>query len=465
MSETQPLVGDRYYLGEYLGESRLGQTYQAHDSETDQTVELMFLDGELIGDIEAADARLQRLANLPHLHLLPLLDWQLDDAPYLVYAAPAMRLDRLVEFGVALTPSQTLLIGLQAAETLHSLRQLGIAHGALDLSHCCVDLRGKLQLAEVGVDFLRRSPRPDGATGYDGPEAVASLADPVSRAAAADVFGLATLLAEAAVGRPVELGEVSQLGRSVVPADAGAATTRNLALLAPLLAQASATRPEDRLEVDELALALRATAERFPPPTRLDEAFQRVEELQTAATAVLTTAADEAPQSARQRAPVIRLAAAAAVVLAGVLLVILTAPGGGTPSRVVPDVVGMNWPQASETLEELGWGVRRLEVRVPGVAPEEVVGQLPSSGGLLDEGQVVKVQVTLGEPLVVIPADIVGMTVEEAGLRLSEAGLTLGWVEMRRNDTAPEGSVLAVSEMLPELPRGGEVDLVVSTGG
>ena len=125
----------------------------------------------------------------------------------------------------------------------------------------------------------------------------------------------------------------------------------------------------------------------------------------------------------------------------------------------------MDWSEASETLAASGWEVRRLDVRVPGASPDEVVGQLPSQGGLLDEGQTVKVQVSLGEPLVVIPADIVGMTVEEAGLRLSEIGLRVGIVQTSLDPAVPEGSVVAVNEMLPELPRGSAVDLVVAVGG
>ena len=159
------------------------------------------------------------------------------------------------------------------------------------------------------------------------------------------------------------------------------------------------------------------------------------------------------------------LAAAAAIVVAGVLLVLFSAPGDDTPAHVVPDVVGMDRSQATDTLVDAGWEVRLLEVRVPGAEPGEVVGQLPDPDGLLDEGQVVKVQVSLGEPLIVIPADVVGMTVEEARLRLSEIGLGVGRVQTLVDPTVAEGSVVAVAEALPELPRGSTVDLVVAVAG
>ena len=553
--EPAPIAG-RYRVGEYLGTSRLGRTYRARDSETDQEVEVTFLDAEAVTAPDAAD-RLEQLRNLRHLHVLPLQDWQLDPVPYLVYPATTMRLQHTVESGASLTPSQTLLIGLQAAESLHSLRRSGITHGAINPARCCVDARGRLRLAEMGVDFLRRPLQASEATRYDAPESIratdrespatvtgagaagvqevqeeseapetsgsdaADLAapdaagddapvldgdqpteppepvvaaeagtgempvvaaegdtavapgllepppsggDPVAAAAAADVYSLAVVLAEAAAGRPVAPAEISQLGRSIVPVSAGATTTRHLSRLAPLLAQASAARPENRLEADELALALRASAELFPPPTRLDEAFRRVDEHEVDPEASEPGAASAAAPPRRRRKLVMRLAAAAAVIAAGALLVIVSAPGDRTPTHEVPSVVGMDWPRAAEILTEEGWEVRRLEVRVRGVAPGEVVGQLPGPGGLLDEGQVVKVQVTLGEPLVVVPADIVGMTVADAELRLSAIGLSVGSVQTLVDPEAPEGSVVAV-EALPELPRGATVDLVVAGGG
>ncbi len=513
-----PIAG-RYRIGEYVGESRLGRTYRATDGDTGQDVEVTFLDAEAVPDAADAAARLEELCNLRHLHVLPLLDWQLDPVPYLVHPAPAVRLQRLIESGTALTPSQTLLIGLQGAETLDSLRRSGITHGEITPANCCVDVRGRLRLAEMGLDFLRRPLQPSEATRYDAPETIRiaglgmSLAgdeaagaaagagesedgageypavdvgpdtpapaagtaevgeasppagDPVAGAAAADVYSLAVVLTEVAAGRPVVPVEMSRLGRSPAPVTGGTATTRNVARLAPLLAQASATRPENRLEADELALALRATAEMFPPPTRLDEAFRRAEEHEARPASPEPEEVGPAMQPARIRRLALRSVTAAAVVVAAALLVVFSAPGDGTPAHAVPGVVGMDWSEASETLEASGWQVRRLDVRVSGATPGEVVGQLPSQGGLLDEGQVVKVQVSLGEPLVVIPADIVGMTVEEAGLRLSAIGLRVGVVQTALDPAVPAGRVVSVTETLPELPRGSAVDLVVAAGG
>ena len=546
--EPAPIAG-RYRIGEYLATSRLGRTYRAWDTETDQDVEVTFLDADAVADTTGVEEWLEALLALRHLHVLPLLDWEIAPVPYLVYAAPAMRLDRLISSRAALSPSQTLLIGLQAAETLHNLRRRGITHGALTPSHCCVDASGRLRLAEMGVDFLRAPLEPTDATRYDAPEAIrvadfesseaiaagveepphpqefeaaetagapgiagsetgdaAGESDPLTAVdeseegdagpdevavdhdaaelstdvdpslpqdepaapdpAAADVYGLGLILTEAAAGRPVAPAEISQLGRAIVPVGAGTAAARHLARLAPLLMQATALRPEQRLEVDELALALRVTAEMLPPPSRLDEAFRRVDSdlVEPSGTGAVAEAALQ-PLEGRRRSALMRLVAAAAVVAAAALLVVYTAGGDDTTSHRVPDVVGMSWPQANDTLAASGWEVRRLEVRVADAAAGEVVGQLPQPGGLLDEGQAVKVQVSLGAPLVVIPADIVGIPLEQAGLRLSAVGLVAGTVETRVDPTVPHGSVVAIAETLPELPRGSQVDLVVAVGG
>lgn len=558
-------LAGRYRIGEHLATSRLGETYLAWDPENDQDVEVTFLFEGAVTDASGAEARLEQLRGLRHLHVLPLLDWQLEPVPYLVYPVPAVRLHSLISAGAALSPSQTLLIGLQAADTLDNLRERGITHGALAPAHFCLDARGRLRLAEMGVDFLRIPPDTDEPSPYDDPWAgraveqptppstapdvialvedlestgaaadapqvrpdeeldahLAEIAeelaaasvelpeelaaepaeepaepaddlagpvedsiepaeaptddlpepaevspeDPTEPAASADVYALGLTLAGAAAGRPLAPADIARIGRSVVPAGAGAATVRNLSRLAPLLVQATVARPERRLEIDEFALALRATAEMFPPPDRLDEVFRRVEEsvAEPLESAEARTVPGAAPRRARDL--LTRFVTAAAVVAAGALLVFYAAGGDETPSHFVPRVVGMDWAQADEVLRSSGWEVRRLEVRVPDAPVEEVVGQLPEPGGLLDEGQVVKVQVTLGEPLVVIPADIVGLSLEDAGLRLSAIGLRLGRVHERVDASAPEGAVVDIAELLPELPRGSQVDLVIAVAG
>ncbi|MDE0667444.1 MAG: PASTA domain-containing protein, partial [bacterium] len=59
----------------------------------------------------------------------------------------------------------------------------------------------------------------------------------------------------------------------------------------------------------------------------------------------------------------------------------------------------------------------------------------------------------------------VGMTVEEARLRLSAIGLGVGRVQTLVDPSVPQGSVVAVAESLPELPRGSTVELVVAVAG
>ena len=555
------LIAGRYRVGEPIVETRLGWTYQAWDSETEQDVEVTYLYAEIVAAAPDVESRLEELRGLQHLHVLPLLHWELDPAPCLVYPAPPMRLQQLIEVGAALAPSQTLLIGLQAAETLHALRERGITHGDLTPSQCCIDITGRLRLAEMGVDFLRYPDDLDSPSRYGAPEAVPAIpteeaaipgevadvadglgaapdaevpdapdavdatgdssvhddsstaeaepdvddgesvesvesvddtgsddaagvaawaeqevvpaagqavpaeapgAGPRLDAGAADLYGLGLVLAEAAAGRPLAAADISSLGTAVLPPDAAVATARYLSRLAPLLEQAAVPNPENRLSANELALALRATAEMLPPPRRLDEAFRRVEEDRLQPAPVTDTRPVRHTKSGRPRNLLVRLVAAAAVVAAAAWLVLSVARDDDTPSHVVPDVAGMSWTQASSALTEAGWEVRRLEVRVPDAAVGEVIGQLPEPGGLLDEGQVVKVQVSLGEPLVVVPADIVGMPLAQAELRLSAIGLRVGSVSDRFDLSVPDGAVVAIAESLPELPRGSTVDLVIA---
>ena len=79
--EPAPIAG-RYRIGEYLATSRLGRTYRAWDTETDQDVEVTFLDADAVADTTGVEEWLEALRDLKHLHVLPLLDWEIAPVPY-----------------------------------------------------------------------------------------------------------------------------------------------------------------------------------------------------------------------------------------------------------------------------------------------------------------------------------------------------------------------------------------------
>ncbi len=472
-SVLDPLVIGRYHAKKLLGETDTGRIYEGWDAEDGREVLLCLLEPDVV-PVDDIEDRLLHLSRLEHLHILPLLDWNLEPVPHLVYQFEGVSLRRIMDAGVSLSLSQVLLLGLQASETLDGLVSGGITHGALWPENFMVDAGGRLHLAGMGAFCFRRPPSPQGQSDPDRYAAPETSGDPsaapgeVSEVdqAAADVYSLALVLAEAAAGEWVSPQVLSLMGSGQLPAE-DEEKTRALGPLAPLFIQAVASDFRERPSAGEFALALRSTAELLPPPKRFDEIIETLSgEADLPAQAVEGDDEEDEQKAPRRLAAVVKVAAASIVLVLGTgLLLLFAARGDSTPTYEVPDVVGMNWSEAEALLRETGWEPRRLEVRVAGSEPDEVTAQLPDGGELLDEGQVVKVQVSLGDPLVVVPLDLLGIPLPEARLRLSAIGLQVGGVSSRVDAELPEGTVLKIDEPSIDVPRGSQVDLVVSTRG
>ncbi len=135
----------------------------------------------------------------------------------------------------------------------------------------------------------------------------------------------------------------------------------------------------------------------------------------------------------------------------------------GPERRPVPDVTRLRADRALTVLQTTGF-----EVEVDSIDSDEparrVVGTDPSAGTTTALPASILMQVSLGPPLVEMP-DLVGRSEEEARNALEELGLTVGEVQSRFQFGFASGQVLATTpEAGEEVPRGGEVHLVVGTG-
>lgn len=154
----------------------------------------------------------------------------------------------------------------------------------------------------------------------------------------------------------------------------------------------------------------------------------------------------------------------AGVALAGVLALTLyfTVGSGGRSS--VPELVGLGFEQAKSQVQDEGWELVRLEGRLDGSTPGEVVAQSPASGTRIGRGETIEVTVSLGEELVAIPLDLVGLDERQAQIRLGDAGLSVGNIIRENNDYISRDLVIGASEPTALVARGAAVSLRVSLG-
>jgi len=134
----------------------------------------------------------------------------------------------------------------------------------------------------------------------------------------------------------------------------------------------------------------------------------------------------------------------------------------GVPKATVPDVVGMDYADAVDALNEVNLEARKREVFSN--KPEgQVVAQNPPSGEVVDEGTAVVLRVSKGKQVVAVP-DVLDQTEASARSELQAAGFQVQAVQAP-SDSTPEGFVSAQSpDPGTEAPKGSTVTITVSTG-
>lgn len=133
-------------------------------------------------------------------------------------------------------------------------------------------------------------------------------------------------------------------------------------------------------------------------------------------------------------------------------------------SSTVPNLVGSSYEQLDDVVGDDGWQIETLELRVAGSGVGSILAQNPAPGTRLDRGETLSVTVSLGDPMVEIPSDIVGLTLDQAASRLGSVGLTLGPVTEAHSEALASGLVVGLNEPTTQKPEGEGVAVLVSLG-
>ena len=133
----------------------------------------------------------------------------------------------------------------------------------------------------------------------------------------------------------------------------------------------------------------------------------------------------------------------------------------GPTAAAVPNAVGLTEATARDRL--VGAGFRVTESRVfnqekPGI----VVAQSPAAGGKAAKGATVRINVSKGTGVVIVP-NVVGLTAGEAETKLAQAGLK-PVVQLHVPSAQPAGTVVAQNPAGGQARKGSSVQLNVSDG-
>lgn len=219
----------------------------------------------------------QTLAGLSHPNIVAVHDWGQEEirgiiTPYLVMehlAGGSLR--SVLDRGRKLSPSQALLVGLDACRGLDHAHRRGLIHGDLKPSNLLFGEDRRLRIADLGIAALIAEVNGHPVTSMD--LASARYVSPEQAQgqpaeARSDVYSLTLSLIEAVTGQVPFAGDttIATLGNRI---DKLMPVSADLGALASVLERAGRPNPAERFSVAELGRALVRTAEKLPRPAPL----------------------------------------------------------------------------------------------------------------------------------------------------------------------------------------------------
>lgn len=505
------VLGGRYRLLAPIGTGASAEVFVAEDVTLRRQVAVKILHAALAEDesfLRRFRAEAQQAAALNHPNIMRVFDWgESDDGPYLVleYLGGGSLRD-VLDSGPLLSASQALLVGLEAARALDYAHRRRLVHRDIKPANLLFDDEGRLCIADFGLARALAEAawtEPAGAILGTARYASPEQAQGKSVDGKADVYALALVLMEAVTGQ-VPFSADTTIATLMARVGAHLEVPAEMGALGPVLQQAAASDPEQRLDARRLATALDKVANELPVPAPLQ--LVRTDRVAAEAAAGMGSGTgsggedhndtvtidlrdsditelgvrgglyDREEDAAGDAADAGLLPAATRrrrrwpwVVVVVTFLLLL---GAGTayvvvrsrvPSHPVPALRGQTVAQAKAALQDEDFQVKVSGQRFDeALAPGTIIDQNPSSLATLREGSTVTVVVSKGPPPRPVPilADLDRAAAEKT---LADVGF-VAKVVTQINEEKPKGVVVDWSPKGATLPKGSDVTVIVSDG-
>lgn len=269
------VVGDRYVLERLVGQGTSARVYTATDRSLGRRVAVKLLHEGLAADgpfRRRFESEARHAASLNHPNLLAIYDWADDDQVYLVTELlEGGSLRAMLDAGVTLSPSQVVLLGLQAGSGLAHAHGEGFVHRDIKPANLMFTADGRLKIADFGISRAVAEAswtEPDGAligtARYAAPEQ--ALGRGID--GRADIYSLGLTLIEALTGE-VPLVGANPLATMVMRQDTDVEVDPALGPLGDALSRTGLANVADRPDASTFVSMLEAVASTLPRPADL----------------------------------------------------------------------------------------------------------------------------------------------------------------------------------------------------
>src|SRR3954452_10439045 len=304
------VLGGRYRLLAPIGTGASAHVYAADDLRLRRRVAVKVLHAALADDdafLRRFRAEAEAVAALRHPNIMNVYDHGEDDgSPYLVLELlGGGSLRSMLQRGHLLSPSQALMVGLEAARALDYAHRRGLVHRDIKPANLLFDEEGRLCIADFGLARALAEAtvtEPIGAmlgtARYASPEqARGSSVD-----GKADIYALALVLIEAVTGQ-VPFAADTTIGTLMARIDNPLVAPREMGPLGSALEQAGRSKPSDRPDAAGFVQALDRAARALPAPTPLPLAGTHAIDHTTVIADLTALPTRSDPQVPRREAP------------------------------------------------------------------------------------------------------------------------------------------------------------------
>jgi beta-lactam-binding protein with PASTA domain/serine/threonine protein kinase len=489
------VVAGRYQLGPRRGSGVDAAVFDAFDLVDQCVVAIKVVHPDLSaveGFERAFRLAAEQGASIKHPNIAEIYDWGADSwnqrkAMYVIVEhLGGGSLREYLDRGRTLSPSQALMVGLEACKALDVVHRHGLVHGDIRPSTLVFGDDQRLRITDVGLAnvvgealWTDRAHVSNALAMYAAPE----LAESGRRGPKGDVYSLCLTMLESMSGSVPFAGDstVATLSNRVgrlMPVSA------DLGPLAAVLERAGRPLPEDRYSAAEFGRALVQAAEKLPRPAPINlpnlglfgdasgaiarpslpppaPAGSEVAPPMVTTEYVPTT---EEMTPSPVRAPIEvdvpritdRSRGWAKWILPIALLVAALAGGVAyavtrdqTHSYQVPHLAGLAEAEALNQISGFDWDTVVTREASDTVPAGIVIRTQPDDATSLQEKKPFQLVVSTGPAPRPLP-DLVGLTLDQATSRLEQLGLVLQQADPVFDETVPLGIVL--SWMVPEQP-------------